>query len=81
MADDILARANGNLVTAQNYVAQVQQFRNNILGLFSQKDGLDQIRRLISQAFRNARNPGGFLVGSRKLYQEADGTPKKASIF
>ena len=81
MTDDILARANRNLAVAYHFMTQVQQFKNDILQLFSQQDGLDEIRRLISQAFRTARNPNGFLVGKRKVYQQADGTPKKASIL
>ena len=42
---------------------------------------MDKIRRLISQGFRTARNPNGFLVGNRKVYQQVDGTPKRASIL
>ena len=81
IADDILARANRNMVTAQNYVAQVQQFWSSIFGLFSQQDGLNQIRCIFSQTFWNAHNLDGLLVGKIKLYQQADDTPKKASIL
>ena len=75
MADEIWTRANQNLAAAKNYIAQVSQFRIDFLALHSQEDGQDGVRRLISKGFRTARNPGGFLVGKRKIYQQADGTP------
>ena len=60
---------------------QVQQFRQELLQLFEQNDSTDEVKRRLRAAYRSQHNPDGYLVGKKSLYQETDGTPRKANIL